>query len=145
MSDGKGSVESLISAFFSAFNRNDAKSFAETFAEDAEFTNVFGRSVRGRKAIEELHAPLFSEPRQAGLPSFVNAELKLVDSHSRFLRSDVATMDIKWQQTGAIAPNGQPWGTRTGLMNLVLTREGEAWAIAVMHNMDLPEVPMSPG
>ena len=96
----------------------------------------------GRKEVEAFHAPFSSGPRHTGLPSFVNAHLTVLDSRIRFLRPDVAAVDIKWQQTGAISPDGQPWGTRIGLMNWVPTREKSAWAIAVMHNMDLPATPV---
>lgn len=139
MASSEAAVESLVSAFFESMNQNDVKSLVGTFAEDAEFTNVFGKSAKGRKAIEELHAPLFSEPRQPGFPSFVGAELTMLDSRIRFLRSDVATVDIKWQQTGAIAPDGQPWGPRIGLISWVVTNENGVWGIAAMHNMDLPD------
>ena len=42
-----------------AWNRYDAEALASIFAEDGEFTNVFGMTVRGRAAIAGLHAPLF--------------------------------------------------------------------------------------
>ena len=135
-------VQFLITRLIEASNANDVKAFAAVFAEDADFANVFGQPAKGRKDIEAFHAPFYSGPRQPGLPSFVNAHLTVLDSRVRFLRPDVAAVDIKWQQTGAISPDGQPWGTRIGLMNWVVTREKGAWAIAVMHNMDLAATPI---
>ncbi len=45
--------------------------------------------------------------------------------------------------TGARGPDGAPWPLRRGLMNLVATRDGGEWSIAVMHNMDLPPEEMA--
>jgi hypothetical protein len=42
-----------------AFNAHDAKAFAALFLAKAEFTNVVGQSAKGRKEIEEFHAPMF--------------------------------------------------------------------------------------
>jgi uncharacterized protein (TIGR02246 family) len=136
------SVQALVTRLVGAANANDVKAFAAVFADDAEFTNVFGQPAMGRKAIEAFHAPFFSGRREPGLPSFVNAHLTVLESRIRFLRPDVAAVDIKWQQTGAIAPDGKPWGTRTGLMNWVVTQEQGVWAVAIMHNMDLPAKPV---
>ncbi len=43
------------------------------------------------------------------------------------------------EMTGAKGPEGQEIPLRKGLLNFVMTKEGEKWFITVMHNMDLPE------
>lgn len=141
LDDDHSAVQALVMKLVAASNANDVKAFADVFAEDADFTNVFGQHARGRSKIEEFHAPYYSGSRQPGRPSFVNAKLTVLENRIRFLRPDVAAVDIKWQQTGAISPDGQPWGTRIGLMNWVVTKEKGTWAIAVMHNMHLPATP----
>lgn len=133
----EAAIQDLVSRLVAGSNANDVKAFANVFAEDADFTNVVGQHAKGRASIEEFHAPYYSGPRQPGRPSFINARLTAVESKIRFLRPDVAVVDIKWQQTGAISPKGHPWGPRTGLMNWVVTREKGMWAIAVMHNLQL--------
>ncbi len=144
MLDHESSIASFVDQFFNAANRNDGDAFAMAFTEDADFTNVFGEVATGRQAIQQFHAPLFSEPRQPGMPSFVHARLENLESRVRLLRPDIATVDVRWKQTGAIAPDGRPWGTRLGLMSLVLVREEGTWAIAVMHNMDLHNMDLPP-
>jgi uncharacterized protein (TIGR02246 family) len=52
-------IESLISSIVGAANSNNVKASAAVFAEDAEFTNVFGQAAKGRTAVEEFHAPFF--------------------------------------------------------------------------------------
>jgi uncharacterized protein (TIGR02246 family) len=134
-------IEALVTDLVAASNANDVKAFADVFAADADFTNVVGQHAKGRSKIEEFHAPYYSGPRQPGRPSFVNAKLTVLENTIRFLRKDVAAVDIKWQQTGAISPDGQPWGPRAGLMNWIVTKEKGRWTIAVMHNTELTATP----
>ena len=131
-------IESLISSFAQAMNDHNLESFGAVFSDDVDFTNVFGHNAKGRDAVMHFHAPLFSETQKPGMPSFANAKLTVLENRIRFLRPDVAAVDVKWQQTGAVAPNGEPWGIRIGLIAWVIVRENGSWLVAVMHNMDLP-------
>ncbi|PYK63067.1 MAG: hypothetical protein DME50_18190, partial [Verrucomicrobia bacterium] len=115
----------------------DAHAFSMVFHEDADFTNVWGMTAHGRKAIEEFRRPLLEGDGSGPIPSFKHAETKVLDARIRFLRPDVAVMDATWSQTGAVQ-NGQDMGSRKGLLMLVATQEQDGWGIAVMHNMDLP-------
>ena len=131
-------VHALVKRFAEATNAKDVKAFGSVFAEDGEFTNPVGMSVKGRTAIEQFHAALFSE---ANRPSFAKAHLTIIDTSVRFVRSDVATVDVKWEQTGAISPEGKPWGTRRGILSWVVKRDNGKWLIAVWHNLELPPSP----
>ena len=123
--------EGLARALEAAWNRHDARALAEPFAEDADFANVFGMTVRGRAAIEALHAPLFKT-------MFTDSRLTVLETRVRMIRPDVAAVDVKWTMTGARDPHGNPWPERVGLLNWIVTRHGERWLIDVSHNMDLP-------
>ncbi len=128
-------VHALVKRFAEATNAKDVKAFGSVFAEDGEFTNPVGISVKGRTAIEQFHGALFSE---ANRPSFAHAHLKILGTSVRFVRSDVAAVDVKWEQTGAISPEGKPWGTRRGILSWVVTQDNGKWLIAVWHNLELP-------
>ena len=134
-------IRELAAAFEKTHNKHDAKAFATLFAPEADFTNVRGMTARGRKAIEEFHRPLFEGDTSKGNPSFKDAVLKVDEVRVRFLRPDVASVDILWTQTGSKAPDGKDRGTRKGLASWVAAKEGGRWQVAVMHNMDLPVVP----
>jgi uncharacterized protein (TIGR02246 family) len=136
----EAAVREVVIAFETASNKHDAKAFAAVFASDAAFTNVLGTTKHGRKAIEEFHRPLFEGDTSKGNPSFKNAVLKIDEVTVRFLRPDVASMDIRWTQTGSVAPDGKDRGIRKGLMSWVVTREDGTWQVTVMHNMDLVPV-----
>jgi uncharacterized protein (TIGR02246 family) len=130
-------VRALPSALGEAFAKLDAHAFSMVFHEDADFTNVWGMTAHGRKAIEEFHRPLLEGNGEGPIPSFKHAELKVLDTRVRFLRPDVACVDATWTQTGAVQ-NGHDMGLRKGLLMLVATKEQDGWGIAVMHNMDSP-------
>jgi uncharacterized protein (TIGR02246 family) len=134
----EAAVRELVKSFETTHNKHDAKTFAALFAPDGDFTNVWGTTVRGRKAIEEFHRPLFEGDTSKGNPSFKNAILKIYDVKVRFLRTDVTSVDILWTQTGSVAHDGKDRGTRKGLASWVVTNEKGIWQVAVMHNMNLP-------
>jgi len=126
----RSSIEARLAALERAWNLHDARAFAAVFAEDADFVNVFGMPAKGRKAIEEFHAPIFAT-------MFRESRLSLVEKRVRFLRDDVAAVDACWEMTGARDPQGNPWPRRRGLLSFVATRDG-GWRFDVAHNMELP-------
>ena len=129
-------IEDLARALEAAWNRHDAHALAEPFAEDADFTNVFGMVATGRAAIEALHAPLLKT-------MFTDSRLTVTGTRVRLIRPDVAAVDVRWTMTGARDPHGNPWPQRVGLLNWIVTRHGEHWLIDVSHNMDLPSADLA--
>src|SRR4051812_6736030 len=123
-------MESLARTLAQAWNHRDASGFVTIFAEDAEFTNVFGMVVRGRAAIEAMHAPLFKT-------MFKDSHLTIGETRVRQIRTDVASVDLAWTMTGARDPHGNPWPERSGLMNWIATLHDGQWLVDVSHNMDL--------
>jgi uncharacterized protein (TIGR02246 family) len=127
----------LTDRFIAGWNAHDAHVFASAFAEDADFTNVRGVSASGRYQIEQFHAQAF---QRMFMHSHQTAEVKKI----RFLKPDVAVVDVRWEMTGALTPEGNPAPTRSGLLDLVFTSSGGRWLITVMHNTDLTPVPATP-
>ena len=112
------------------------RGFAALFAEDADFTNVFGMTAKGRAAIEAFHAPIF-------LTMFRASTLTPTATHVRMIGPDIASVDVHWDMTGAIDPEGRPWPRRSGLISLVAVRSSATWSIAVMHNMAIADRAMA--
>lgn len=127
-------IRKVLADFEEAWNRHDAKAFSMLFSEDADFTNVRGQGATGRSAVEKFHATPFAT-------FFKDTHQEITETKIRFIRPDVAAVDAHWVMTGAKSPEGQDKPLRKGLMNFVMTREGGAWLITVMHNMDVPASP----
>lgn len=127
-----------VANFEDAWNRHDAHAFAMTFTEDADFTNVVGAQAQGRASIETFHAPafagIFSESHQTG-------KIRSI----RFLRSDLASVDVDWEMTGAKAADGSVRPRRSGLLSWTMAKQPDgSWLIQVMHNTELPGPPPAP-
>ena len=129
-------IKAVVAAFDKAMNTKDAAALSNVFNEDGEFTNVIGMTAHGRKPIEQFHRPLFEGDGTKGIPSFKNAVFKVAETRIRFIRPDVANVDVVWMQTGSTL-DGKDRGLRKGLMSWIATKEGGKWGVAVMHNMDL--------
>lgn len=98
-----GAIHALIDRCVHALNAKDVDEFGAVFAENGEFTNPVGMTAKGRAAIEQFHAALFRENNR---PSFAHAHLTLLGSTIRMIRPDVAAVDVRWEQNGAIDPTG---------------------------------------
>ena len=120
------SIRSLVDHLITAWNHHDAHGVATLFSSDAECTTPLGSSLTGRAAIERFHALCFAMP-------FQNCRLESTAIRTRFLRSDVASIDLHWQMTDPRTPAE----IRHGLISLIMLRDVEHWEIAVLHNADL--------
>ena len=130
-------IRELMDRFVDAWNRHDAHAFAAVFAEDADFTNWRGVGASGRSKIEEFHAPVFAT-------IFKKSHQKYDDVKTRFIRDDIAAVDVHWEMTGATDPQGNPWPDRQGLLSFVMAKDTGRWQIVVMHNLDLSALPPLP-
>jgi len=119
-----------------AFNTHDAKALASLFLPDGEFTNVVGASAKGRKAIEEFHAPMFEG--KPGFFSFKNSTLKNEVPKITIIRPDIASVDVFWSMDKCSLPDGSELKNRRGLITLLMVKENGKWGIGIMHNAELP-------
>lgn len=61
LTDGqRAATQALVGDFVEAFDDGDARALAATFADDAEFVNVYGTRMSGRDGIERGHAAAFA-------------------------------------------------------------------------------------
>ena len=130
-------VREVLDRFMEAWNRHDAHAFAAVFSEDADFTNWRGTGASGRSKIEEAHAPMFATV-------FKNSRQKYSNIKTRFIRDDVAAVDVHWEMTGVMDAHGQQRPDREGLLSFVISKDAGQWQIVVMHNLDLTALPPLP-
>jgi uncharacterized protein (TIGR02246 family) len=128
----KREVVQLVERMQKSWNNHDAKAYADSFAEDAEFTTVFGNVNRGRKTIEEGHAVVFEK-------LFKNSSLTIIDISVRPVKPDVVSAHIRWKMTDATQPDGGSWKERKGLMTCIAVYQNERWEIVVAHNCEFVE------
>jgi uncharacterized protein (TIGR02246 family) len=120
-------VEKAVQNYMDAWNTHDVHAVAMTYAEDCDFVNNFGTLTHGRAQMEATFGPFmsgaYSETHQTG-------HIRTV----RYLKPDVAAVDVDWEMTGAKNPDGSVRPTRKGIHSLILTKQSDgSWLIAVMH------------
>lgn len=123
-------ILTVVKKFDTAFNQKDPKAFAAVFAEDADFVNWFGQPARGRQKIEEFHIPVLKQIHRTSVQ-------KVTQSNIRFIKPDIAAVDVLWEVTGMTSPDGKPLPNRKGLMVWTMSKENGQWWIKVFHNINI--------
>jgi uncharacterized protein (TIGR02246 family) len=114
-------------AFVTAFNRQDIKAMAATYAPDADFLSAQGKGVKGRAELAKYFAKGFAE--NEGL------KLKHSDSSIRFLKPDVAIDVGTWEITGRLGGKATK-----GFYTAIWVKHDGKWLVVY----DRPMVPMQP-
>jgi len=130
-------VREVAAALVDDWNRHDMASFANLFADDAQFVNVIGLWWHGRAEIQKQHEALHATRMRT-------SHLVATETAVHFLRSNVAVLHLRWQLTGDTGIDGVTLPAREGIMSLVMVRAGRHWQIASAQNTDsipLPNLP----
>ena len=121
-----------------AWNRHDARAYADLFTEDGDVVNVVGWWWKGRAEIEAKLQAAFAQV-------FKESALTITDVQARFLTPEVAVAHVRWTMTGAKTPPGMP-EPREGIQTQVLSKVSGRWLIAAFQNTNaLPEMPFPLG
>jgi len=117
-----------------AWNRHDAKAYAELFTEDGDVVNVVGWWWKGRPEIEKKLAAAYAYV-------FRESTLTITEVHVKFLTSQIAVAHVRWSMVGARTPEGIP-EPRQGIQTQVLQKQAGKWLIAAFQNTNgVPERP----
>jgi len=133
-------IRAIVESENEAWNHGDAEAFGAHYAEDGSFTNVIGQQLYGRPAFIAQHARIFST-------IYKGSHNSLVIGRIRFLRPDVAVVDIDGVLSGATRlPPGLKAADDGSLhvkLQEVMTKEKGNWWIAAFHNVAV--YPLPPG
>jgi uncharacterized protein (TIGR02246 family) len=105
-----------------AWNKHDAKAFAAAFSDDATVVNPMGRSAKGKVEIEKLLADEHSTWAKTTTGTFTVKNV-------RWLKPDVAWVDVDHALTGVIAPDGKPAPDQTAHVASVIVKNAGKWQI----------------
>lgn len=121
-----------------AWNRHDAKAYANLFAVDGDCVNIVGWWWKGRAEIERKLTAAFAFV-------FRESVLTVTDVDVRFLNPDLAVAHVHWKLVGARTPEAIP-KPQQGIQTQVLQRKDGKWLIAVFQNTNaIPEMPFPQG
>lgn len=117
-------IETIVRSMMEAWNAADGEAFAEPFAEDADFVTVFGLHARGRSNIAVNHDIIFK-----GI--YAGSCIQYEVEQTRPLGDGVMLAHLR---AHLHVPAGKMAGDHYATPSLVLTRRGECWEIAALHN-----------
>lgn len=123
----RAAIAKAVENYMDSWNSHDVHAVGMSYAEDCDFVNNFGDVTHGRAGMEATFAPfmtgVYSQTNQTGKVRSI-----------RFLKSDVAAVDVDWEMTGAKNQDGTLRPTRKGIHSLVMTKESDGnWLITIMH------------
>ncbi len=125
-------IQEVVTNFESAFNQKDAKAIARFWAKDGDFVTYQGELLHGHQELENYFQTTFVQFYQT-------AKNQLFPPTVRFLKPDVAAVDVKWEVTGRTDTDGKALPTMKGIMVWTMTKENGRWLIKIMHNVTLPD------
>lgn len=142
-------VSRIVHEMAEAWNKHDMTTLGQLFAPDADFVNVGGHRWKGREAIQKNHAYVhgtIAVDDRSGVTARPERHGVFRESTYRFTKIDVklptpnvAIAHATWRLTGHAASGPTASGTtapRTGIMTLVLIRNGDLWKISAAQNTE---------
>lgn len=131
-------IRNLQALQAAAWNRHDAKAYADLFAEDGDAVNVVGWWWKGRAEIEARLTAAFAWV-------FRESTLTIPEVHVRFLTPEIAIAHVRWTMTGARTPPSIP-EPRQGIQIQVLRKTAGRWRIVSFQNTNaVPETAFPAG
>ena len=124
-------IKQVFTDYYENFTRHDPHAVSLCFAEDADFTNMFGVHNHGRQEIESKMASLF----RGGLKESTRTDIV---RSIRFFAPDIAVADAETTITGSKLADGSVMPQRKGLMIATLTRQNGRWLISTFHEAEFP-------
>jgi uncharacterized protein (TIGR02246 family) len=135
-------IRALVKDQTEAWNRNDAKGWTKNFLDDANFINVRGDLVKGRAAIERIHAFIFEGPYKG---SHCTVSVDTI----AYPAQNVAVVETSTEVTNF---NGLPPGLVPTLpgalrtrLKLILVNGDQGWKIFAAQNTAIVPQPMPIG
>lgn len=138
--DDRAAITAVVQSQAEAWNRADAETFTEHYAQDGTFTNIAGIQIYGKAGFVEEHAQIFRT-------IFAGSHITFTLGRIHFLRPDVAVADIdatlvNVQQVPLGAKPGSDGALHTKLQE-VLTKEDGRWWITAFHNVAVAQIPIA--
>lgn len=130
----KAAIRQAIANWDAGWKEFNAELASQDYADDADWTNAFGRSRKGKAEIQKFLVGVFARPEMRSrrtTPSTVSI---------RFPRPDVAVVSSTRETVGQKTVGGQEYPTRKTHDLRVFVREGDRWAIVSHLIMDEKEV-----
>ena len=118
-------IQKQAEAFIEAFHKGDAKAVAAFWTPDGDYTDLTGRQIKGREAIEKAFADLFAQTK--GL------KIRIDSDSLRFVTPEVAIED---GTSEVYPPDGAP--PSRARYTIVHAKKDGQWLLASVREAPIP-------
>jgi uncharacterized protein (TIGR02246 family) len=118
-------IQKQAEAFVEAFHKGDAKAVAALWTADGDYTDVTGRQIKGREAIEKAFTDLFAQAK--GL------KIRIDSDSLRFVTSEVVIED---GTSEVYPPDGAP--PSRARYTIVHAKKDGQWLLASVREAAIP-------
>lgn len=118
----EAAIRDNVKQLETGWNTKSGAAFAKPFAEDADYVVINGNYIKGRETIATGHQRIFDT-------IFKDTQIALTVKQLRFIRPDVAVVQVSGQRSGPTSELMQD-----AIMTFVMTKEGKTWTIAAFQN-----------
>jgi uncharacterized protein (TIGR02246 family) len=115
--EDQAAIQKTAEAFVEAFHKGDAAAAAAFWTEDGDHTDISGRRLKGRQAVQQEFQNLFSEHK--------NLKIRIEGQSLRFVTPDVA---IEEGISEVFGPDGSP-PSRARYTNVLVKKNGK-WLLS---------------
>lgn len=139
MTGNDDGIAALVRRLEDAWNAGDAAAWVQDCLDDADFINIRGEILAGRKASETRHAFMFEGP-------FRGSRITISIRSTKHLSSDVAVVETDCHLTGAPRMPSGVMLTEAGLLltrlkQVLVRRDGRWWIAASQNTAVIPGPP----
>ena len=129
MTSDERALHEMVYHLEAAWNAADGQSFAEAFAEDADFIHILGGYYTGRAAIEAGHRMIFGT-------IYKGSTVRYSVEKIRFIRPDVAVVSLR--QYLQFYEGGTP-SELEARPTILADKRDEKWQIVNLQNTRITE------
>lgn len=126
-------IVQLIQSHTAAWNTRSPDAVAALLTADAVWVTSTGAELRGRQAIRDAHAQWLAQDAALGATTHVHPDGSIV---VRFVDADVAVVDLVGQFVRSGVAGKPPTVVEQARIFVVATREGDAWRISHLRNLN---------
>ena len=132
--DDEAAIRESVMAMTDAFNARDDATLMKIATPDADFVTVAGRWTPGTSAYAQSRRARFDGPLK-------NAKLRPLETHVRFIRTDVAIVHVLHEISGMLDASGKVLPPHPELSTRVYVKNGGRWLMTAFHNTGLSAHP----
>jgi uncharacterized protein (TIGR02246 family) len=131
MTTDEQAIRDIVKHLEDTWNRSDSRTYAEAFAKDVTFIQIFGGQLDGRDAVEASHRVIFDT-------IYKNSRVAFSIRSVRFLGPDVACVFTQSRLGFTDPADKRTIDTRP---TLIVARQDGQWQIAAFQNTRISEMP----